>query len=161
MEMNEKGEILINPNNYQGTRYNGGWMKTITKINKEKTDGYSLIGEFINGPIWIKPHSLLLDCGIGGSRKNQEKFYKLFTVDENGNEIKIADIDEGRDWAIKCWSFIEEYLASRLESKCGCGKIAHFAILVSGTDWGFICEKCLENNIKNLILEISEIKRIK
>ena len=58
-------------------RYNGGWVKTITGIDKDYSNGYSLNGEFVANKrvtnVNLEEDTLYLDCSIGGSRKNQEK----------------------------------------------------------------------------------------
>ncbi len=166
----EKKKILLEPLKHQGTRYNGGWMKTITKINKEFTNGYSLEGEFINGPTWIEPYTLILDCGKGGSRKHQEYFYKLFYIDELGREKIIYEMvvnqdkkDERKQWAVKLWEPIEDYMNTKknLGIKCSCGEKAEFTIaLNSHEEQGVICKKCLLENLPNLIDDLQELKAI-
>ena len=102
------------------TRYNGGWLKTITKIDKDYQNGYSLVGKFLplsSGKINLHENELYLDCSIGGSRKHQEKSYHLFKI--VGREIVIIQTIEcaGRDWAVSLWDSIEEELNLVDESK--------------------------------------------
>ena len=75
MERNENGAYLLNPNEIAGehvkkyTRYNGGWIKSVERLDKSKTNGYSLVGEFLkSGLQWMGP-GFYLDCSKGGSRK--------------------------------------------------------------------------------------------
>ena len=105
MDRNQKGQMLLNPNalakQAAGTRYsryNGGWIKTVTGLNKLNTDGYSLRGEFLNEDRlqWISP-SLYLDCSISGSRKNQSSTHNLFVVDEEGQVALLETIIDARD----------------------------------------------------------------
>jgi len=94
-------------------RYNGGWVKSVTGIDKTKNNGYSIVGNFtrdagdnytING--------LYLDCNIVGSRKNQRKEYTLFRVLEIGCEVlqKTKTIN----WAIDLWENIEKALEIKI-----------------------------------------------
>ena len=53
---------------------------------------------------------LHLDCGIGGSRKNQTRYYTLFTVNEDETCTVIKELTGGNDWAIALWPAIEEFL---------------------------------------------------
>jgi hypothetical protein len=98
------------------TRYNGGWTKRVTGIDKTKTNGYSILGDFTKtGPQYYDVNELYLDCGVGGSRKNQKNEYTLFTLSEKGDINIIAEIDRplwnsvNNDWAIQMWEHIEAY----------------------------------------------------
>ena len=101
-------------------RYNGGWIKTITAINKKKQNGYSLIGEFLpnnQGNIDLQENTLYLDCSIGGSRKNQTRDYHLFTIQHNGEINLIQTIEDGgKDWAVTLWDNIEKTLSQQPKS---------------------------------------------
>ena len=95
-------------------RYNGGWVKQITGLDKDYKNGYSLNGEFIANKrvknVDLEENNLYLDCSIGGSRKNQEKNYHLFKV-ENGEIEIIQTIEDGQsDWAVQLWDNIEREL---------------------------------------------------
>lgn len=95
-------------------RYNGGWVKTITKLDKDYNNGYSLNGEFIANKrvknVNLEPNILYLDCSIGGSRKNQEKNYHLFKLVENEIAIIQTIEDGGPDWAVQLWDNVEKEL---------------------------------------------------
>ena len=95
-------------------RYNGGWVKTIERIYKDYNNGYSLVGEFIANKqvknVNLEEDVLYLDCSIGGSRKNQEKSYHLFKLEDGEIEI-IQTIENGQDdWAVQLWDSIENEL---------------------------------------------------
>ena len=121
MERNENGAYLLNPaavaegivNGY--TRYNGGWIKSVERLDKSKTNGYSLVGEFCkSGLQWMSP-GVYLDCSIGGSRKNQRYVYTVFALREDGttvayNDDAIAVEGRGGDWAVRLWPVIERAL---------------------------------------------------
>lgn len=135
MERNEKGQILIidlfetlnaapalvgkngkevkNP-----TRYNGGWVKTVTGMDKTKTNGYSIEGSFVNGPHWVMPGSIFIDCSIGGSRKNQSHHYHLFRVNDDGTATILA-YAKSKTWAIEFWPAIGEALATVPKKEAG------------------------------------------
>jgi hypothetical protein len=109
-------KVLFNPSDHF-ERYNGGWTKTVEGIDKGYTNGYSIIGEFTEGKRkdWYNTKLLYLDCGIGGSRKNQKKFYTLFTIDENGN-LNIVFETYGSDWATDLWPYIESFYNSEKDN---------------------------------------------
>jgi len=121
MERNENGAYLLNPvavareHVKKYTRYNGGWIKTIEQIDKSKTNGYSLVGEFLkSGLQWMSP-GVYLDCSKGGSRKNQTSIYTIFALREDGSVVAYNDdtiVEEGRggDWAVRLWPVIERAL---------------------------------------------------
>lgn len=93
------------------TRYNGGWSKRITGLDKSKANGYSLVGGFINDPAILPVGALVLDCDINGSRKNQRKSYIVARVTAEGLEV-LAEAGDSRDWAISLWPAIESALAA-------------------------------------------------
>ena len=95
-------------------RYNGGWVKTITGLDKDYQNGYSLNGEFVANKrvknVDLKENILYLDCSIGGSRKNQEKNYHLFKFEDGEIEV-IQTIENGQsDWALQLWDNVEKEL---------------------------------------------------
>lgn len=95
---------------YKISRYNGGWNKTVTGIDKSKDNGYSLIGEFVKSEqLSNQKPGLFVDCDIQGSRKNQSKKYQLFSLKEDGT-AEFLFYSEGADWAVKMWATIESYL---------------------------------------------------
>lgn len=112
-------EALTNstsPNGWESymDRYNGGWTKTVTALDKSKDNGYSLIGNFVQRTDSIAHQSpgLYLDCDIGGSRKNQIKFYTLFVLNVDGSTDLLKTFKHTPDWAVKCWPEIETYFAN-------------------------------------------------
>ncbi len=121
MERNENGAYLLNPNEIAGehvkkyTRYNGGWIKSVERLDKSQTSGYSLVGEFLkSGLQWMSP-GVYLDCSKGGSRKNQTSIYTVLALREDGSVVAYNDdtiVEEGRggDWAVRLWPVIERAL---------------------------------------------------
>ena len=102
----------------ESKHYNGGWFKTVTGIDKSKTNGYSIQGEFFGfggdmkknpaGSEMLKIGSLILECSIEGSRKNQSREYKLVKILNDSFELLIEE--EGSDWATDLWEIIEQNL---------------------------------------------------
>jgi hypothetical protein len=100
-------------------RYNGGWCKTITGLDKSKDNGYSLKGGFIRKENCIAHQDvgLYLDCDIGGSRKNQRKYYTLFSLKPDGAVDVLEYFDSNKpDWAIHLWPFVEKYFADEQQT---------------------------------------------
>ena len=95
-------------------RYNGGWVKSVTGLDKNYQNGYSLKGNFIGNKriknVNLVENELYLDCSIGGSRKNQEKNYHLFKLEDGKIKI-IKTIEDGQqDWAVLLWEDVEREL---------------------------------------------------
>ena len=108
----------IDPQKILGTtRYNGGWIKSVTGLDETKNNGYSILGTFMraSGMDNYTIGAIYLDCGIGGSRKNQSKTYTLFRVSADGCE-RIAKISDSADWAMRLWPAIREVLAIKPEA---------------------------------------------
>ena len=142
MERNENGAYLLDPvavareHVKEYTRYNGGWIKTIEQIDKSKTNGYSLVGEFCkSGLQWMSP-GVYLDCSKGGSRKNQRNVYTVFILREDGATVAYNDdaiVVEGRggDWAVRLWPVIERALGEVGETDERAALLARRAELVA------------------------------
>jgi hypothetical protein len=124
-ETNENGQLLCNIEDifqekfdtgsptFEGfTRYNGGWIKTVTGLNKTITNGYSVLGTFAQAQITWNSPGLYLDCSIGGSRKNHEPRYQLFILHKDGSISGVGEQlkNPGKDWAVKLWPLIERTL---------------------------------------------------
>lgn len=91
-------------------RYNGGWLKKVTGLDKTRTNGYSILGEFVKTPFYANAGDLVLDCSIGGSRKHQVKAYHLCRVEEDGSLTMIEEVEHSREWAVNFWDAIEKNL---------------------------------------------------
>ena len=74
-------------------RYNGGWTKTVTSLDKTVATGYSIEGNFVTVGDFKEFYEdgLYLDCDIQGSRKHQDKNYRLIKL-ENGKMELINEI---------------------------------------------------------------------
>ena len=94
-------------------RYNGGWLKRVTGLDKSVNNGYSIVGDFVEAGDYKNNYEegLYLDCSKEGSRKNQVWNYHLFRFsEENGVELLKTLEDAGRTWAVEFWDTIEKEL---------------------------------------------------
>jgi len=103
---------------FDGDRYNDGWAKKITGLDRTKSNGYSILGDFVQnsktGTYRVTEGCLYLDCDIQGSRKNNNSEYTLFTIFRG--EIKILNTyqnyrNENRSWAVELWGAIDAFFA--------------------------------------------------
>lgn len=105
------------------SRYNGGWVKEVTGLDKSTMNGFSIEGSFISptgGFHDIRSEKLYIDCSIDGSRKNQEKQYTLFTFDAAGKYVPLyvheydwSGSEKERGWAMAMWPHIEKHLGGK------------------------------------------------
>ena len=81
------------------SRYNGGWAKTVKGLDKSRTNGYSILGDFVNidTPQYWKDGTIILDCDIYGSRKHPEKTYRLFKY-QDGKLSLLSQVGDTKDW---------------------------------------------------------------
>ena len=94
-------------------RSEGGWLKTIEKLDKSVSNGYSLVGDFVKSGDFEEDYSegLYLDCNKEqGKTKKQQTDYRLFRL-ANG-QLRLLDmiIDGEASWACEFWDTIEEEL---------------------------------------------------
>ena len=94
------------------TRYNGGWLKTVTGLDKTVTNGFSIEGSFVQAGDFKMDYEpgLYLDCSKGGSRKNQKRNYHLFRVDGKGFHLLQTLEDAQGAWACEFWETIENLI---------------------------------------------------
>lgn len=123
IEQNNKGQLLVDIEEFAKSnlyvdeyregfsRYNGGWIKSVTGIDKSHTDGYSVLGNFAwKGKQWYYP-GIYLDCSISGSRKAWQYRYHLFVLRKDGSFKSIADEVRSISWAVDLWKPIEKALS--------------------------------------------------
>lgn len=88
----------------------GGWLKTIEKLDKNVTNGYSLVGDFVKSGDFEEEYSegLYLDCNKEGKKTKPQQDYRLFRF-ENG-KIRLLDmvIDGKQEWACDLWDAVED-----------------------------------------------------
>lgn len=95
------------------SRYNGGWMKKVTGLDKSKKNGFSLIGDFVDAGTTKNDYEagLYINCNIAGSRKNQEKIIQLLKLNDDGSLELLKEAENlGRTWAVEFWELIETNL---------------------------------------------------
>lgn len=91
------------------TRYNGGWLKKVEKIDKEITTGYSIIGEFVSSGDFKEYYEdgLYIDCNKDGTRSKPKNNYRLIKIN-NGHPYTIKELmNANRGWAVELWDHIE------------------------------------------------------
>ncbi|MBZ9570217.1 hypothetical protein KQY27_01475 [Methanobrevibacter sp. TMH8] len=98
-------------------RSEGGWLKTIEKLDKSVSNGYSLVGDFVKSGDFEEDYSdgLYLDCNKEpGKKKKTQSDYRLFRL-SNG-ELRLLDMVIAGDssWACEFWDTIEEELGTEL-----------------------------------------------
>ncbi len=84
-------------------RYAGGWLKTVTGLDKSVLNGYSLVGEFVKSGDFKEEYSdgLYLDCNKTG---------KLLRL-KHGKLTLIDQVYDGRkNWAVEFWDSVSEEL---------------------------------------------------
>lgn len=94
------------------SRYNGGWLKRVKGLDKSKTNGFSILGDFVDAGNYDNNYEegIYLDCSKDGSRKNQVWTYHLFRFSETGIELLKTVKNHSRAWAVSFWETIEEEL---------------------------------------------------
>lgn len=88
----------------------GGWLKTIEKLDKSVSNGYSLVGDFVKSGDFDEEYEegIYLDCNKEGKKSNPQQDYRLFRL-ENGNLRFLDIIINGKgSWACDFWDTIEE-----------------------------------------------------
>lgn len=94
-------------------RSEGGWLKTIEKIDRSVSNGYSLVGDFIKSGDFEEDYNegIYLDCNKElGKKKKAQCDYRLFRL-SNG-KLRLLDmiIDGDSSWACEFWDTIDEEL---------------------------------------------------
>lgn len=87
------------------------WIKNVVSIDKSKTNGYSLRGDFykVENVFWIYPGTILI---AAYERRNINRSYYMGKLNSNGEiDILQVQIEEGAKWAVKFWDCIEQNLA--------------------------------------------------
>jgi hypothetical protein len=98
----------------------GNWCKYIESVDKDRTDGYSLMGLFVSqiDQLVQQQPGLYLYCEKKKQKKGiSERLYTLFALEADGNvqvlqEIKTAS----KDWAVQLWAEIDAYFVRQSDS---------------------------------------------
>ena len=93
-------------------RAQGGWFKTITKLDKTVKNGYSLVGDFVQAGDFEEEYSdgLYLDCNKEGSAKKAQQDYRLFRFRDGKVRLLDMVIDGKQGWAVDLWDTVEDEL---------------------------------------------------
>lgn len=138
------------------SRYNGGWTKLITALDKSHDDGYSLVGGFVRKETVtaLQEPGLYLDKDIGGSRKNQRAYYTLFELKQDATVRVLATLQSDKaDWAIKLWPHVEKYFGQTAEAETSAVAAATYEQLKAVADAAHELEKLIRTN--RVLLEIA------
>ena len=93
-------------------RATGGWVKTVTGLDKSVLNGYSLVGEFVKAGDYKSEYSdgLYLDCNKEGKKSNPKQDFRLFRL-KNGKLTLIDEVyDAKKNWAVEFWDSVGEEL---------------------------------------------------
>jgi hypothetical protein len=95
--------------------YNGGWVKSVTAVDKSQSNGYCFEGDFISGAeqgLTEVGDGFYIVCDVQGSRKHHRKYYAVYEV--QGDEVtQVLDWVQGRDWALQIRDRVADLLAER------------------------------------------------
>ena len=93
-------------------RAQGGWLKTITKLDKTVKNGYSLVGDFVQAGDFEEEYSdgLYLDCNKEGRAKKAQQDYRLFRFRDGKVRLLDMVIDGKQGWAVDLWDAVEDEL---------------------------------------------------
>ena len=75
-------------------RATGGWVKTVTGLDKSVLNGFSLVGEFVKAGDYKTEFSdgLYLDCNKEGKKSNPKQDFRLFRL-KNG-KLQENEVDK-------------------------------------------------------------------
>ncbi|ADC47129.1 hypothetical protein mru_1279 [Methanobrevibacter ruminantium M1] len=134
-------------------RATGGWLKTVTGLDKSVLNGYSLVGEFVKSGDYKHEYSdgLYLDCNKEGKKSKPKQDFRLFRL-KNGKLTLIDQVYDGKkNWACEFWESVSEELNPNFrESEAD--KIISLILDKTGKD-----KKLLREVQSQLDLVISEI----
>lgn len=91
-------------------RSQGGWLKTVEKLDKSVTNGYSFVGDFVKAGNFEEEYSegLYLDCNKEGSSKKPQQDYRLFRFKDGKVRLLDMVIDGSKGWATYLWEAVED-----------------------------------------------------
>ncbi len=98
----------------------GHWCKLVEGIDKTRSDGYSIEGNFVSQVSQLKYQQpgLYIHCQKKGGKKGQQKrLYLLFVLQPHGQVEVITEFQtSSTDWAAQVWPEIEAYFAKQSNS---------------------------------------------
>ena len=93
-------------------RSTGGWLKTVTGLDKSVLNGYSLVGEFVKSGDYKYEYSdgLYLDCNKEGKKSKPKQDFRLFRL-KHGKLTLLDQVYDGKkNWAVEFWDSVSEEL---------------------------------------------------
>ena len=90
-------------------RAQGGWLKTVVKLDKTVKNGYSLVGDFVEAGDFDKEYDegIYLDCNKEGTAKKTQQDYRLFRFRDGKVRLLDMMIDGKQGWAVDLWDALE------------------------------------------------------
>lgn len=95
-----------------GDFYNGGWVKKVSAVDTNKSNGYAFEGSFINNAkdgLTECGDGLYIVCSVEGSRKNQTKQVAVYEI-VGENVTRVVDMVKGNDWALQIKGKVNDLL---------------------------------------------------
>ena len=91
-------------------RAQGGWLKTVVKLDKSVKNGYSLVGDFVKAGDFEENYDegIYLDSNKEGSAKKPQQDYRLFRFRDGKVRLLDMVIDGGKGWAPELWDAVED-----------------------------------------------------
>ena len=73
-------------------RAQGGWLKTVVKLDKTVKNGYSLVGDFVHAGDFDEEYDegIYLDCNKEGTAKKPQQDYRLFRFRDG--KVRLLDM---------------------------------------------------------------------
>ena len=105
-------EEITNIDSSINFRSTGGWLKTVTGLDKSVLNGYSLVGEFVKSGDYKYEYSdgLYLDCNKEGKKSKPKQDFRLFRL-KHGKLTLLDQLYDGKkNWAVEFWDSVSEEL---------------------------------------------------
>lgn len=98
-------------------RAQGGWLKTVEKLDKTVKNGYSLVGDFVKAGDFEEEYDegLYLDCNKEGTTKKSQQDYRLFRFKDGKVRLLDMVIDGSQGWATELWDAVEDEVPSVID----------------------------------------------
>ncbi|RPF51877.1 hypothetical protein EDC42_1219 [Methanobrevibacter gottschalkii DSM 11977] len=93
-------------------RAEGGWLKTIEKLDKSVKNGYSLVGDFVKAGDFEENYDegIYLDCNKEKTGRKTQQDYRLFRFRDGKVRLLDMVIDGENGWAVDLWDAVEDEL---------------------------------------------------
>lgn len=93
----------------------GNWCKLVEGLDKNQTDGYSILGDFVSqlDQIAAQQPGLHLFCEKRKQKQGvSERLYTLFILEPDGSVQVVQELKTAsKDWAVQLWPTIDAYFA--------------------------------------------------